>query len=76
MKYLLSNEDKSLRLARWMDRLALFDFEIIYKKGVNNLNADAFSRIATDEIEADQIQNRENETVVVNAIQLNCDHFN
>jgi hypothetical protein len=36
------------RLVRWALRLAEYDFEIKYKKGEENTNADAFSRLPSD----------------------------
>jgi hypothetical protein len=34
---------------RRFNRLSLYDFEIIYLKGCNNLNADGLSRLPIDE---------------------------
>jgi hypothetical protein len=36
------------RLVRWALRLAEYDFEIKYKKGEENTNADALSRLPSD----------------------------
>ena len=37
------------RLVRWALRLAEFDFEIRYKKGTENSNADCLSRLVAEE---------------------------
>jgi len=37
--------DPSSRLLRWRFRLEEYDYEIVYKPGVRNTNADALSRI-------------------------------
>ena len=33
------------RLVRWVLRLSEFEFEIVYKRGKENVNADALSRL-------------------------------
>jgi hypothetical protein len=44
LKWLMSVEEPASRLARWLIRLAEFDFKIEYKQGKQNSNADALSR--------------------------------
>ena len=38
-------KEKTTRLARFAHKLSEYDFDIKYKPGKNNLNADALSRI-------------------------------
>ena len=54
LKYLLNNssiawlyrqKEPKGRIARWILQLLQYDFEIIYKPGKSNTNADAISRI-------------------------------
>ena len=40
-------------LARWLEELAQFDMEILNRKGVKHVNADALSRIPDDFIACD-----------------------
>ena len=47
LRWLLSIQDPSGRLMRWRLRLAEFDFQIMYKKGKLNTQADALSRLRT-----------------------------
>ena len=48
LHWLLTIDDPSGRLMRWRLRLAEFDFEVRYKKGKANTQADALSRLDTD----------------------------
>lgn len=45
LTWLFSLKDPSSKLARWKIKLQEFDFEVIYKKGSQNVVADALSRI-------------------------------
>jgi hypothetical protein len=47
LKWLLNSvtENANQRLERWKIVLSEYDFEIIYRKGKNHSNADAFSRL-------------------------------
>lgn len=45
LKWLMSLKEPSSRLVRWRLKLEEFDYEVEYKKGKNNTNADALSRI-------------------------------
>lgn len=45
LQWLFSLKDPNSKLIRWRLRLEEFDYEVIYKKGKNNTNADALSRI-------------------------------
>lgn len=49
-------EHTNSKLARWRLRLEEYDYEIIYKKGISNKNADALSRI---ELNVNKIQKQE-----------------
>ena len=56
LSWLLKKRDQiASRLARWVIRLRVYDFEIIYKTGKANGNADALSRmIYSSEVEDDE----------------------
>jgi hypothetical protein len=43
----MKEKDPGLRLLRWRIQLDEYDYEIVYKKGSLNTNADALSRIAS-----------------------------
>jgi hypothetical protein len=47
LKYILSNPDPHHRVARWLLKLQDYDFDIIYRPGKANANADSLSRIHT-----------------------------
>ena len=42
--FMQSKKDPNSRVARWRLKIADFDYEVIYKPGVSNVNADALSR--------------------------------
>ena len=42
--------DPSSRLLRWRYKLEKFDYQVVYKPGVRNTNADALSRITMTRI--------------------------
>ena len=56
------------RLARWVARLKLYDFEILYRPGPENGNADALSRLALDKPTEDN--DDETTPVSINNIQI------
>ena len=45
LKWIVSVKDPGSRLMRWRIQLEEYDYEIVYKPGVQNANADALSRI-------------------------------
>lgn len=45
LQWLFNSKDCSSRLVRWRLKLSEYDYEIIYKKGSLNRNADALSRV-------------------------------
>ena len=51
---------------RWLNRLSIYDFEIIYRKGCNNLNADGLSRLPVYEDKNEN--NTPEEEIVINLI--------
>ena len=53
--YLNNVKNKSSRLTRWRLSLSEYDFEIEYKKGVLNTNADALSRVGEQQVESETI---------------------
>jgi hypothetical protein len=52
---------------RWLNRLSIYDFEIIYRKGCNNQNADGLSRLPIDEDENENYIPEDE--IVINLIQ-------
>lgn len=55
LQWLFNLKDPSSKLLRWRIKLEEFDYEIIYKKGKLNTNADALSRIEIHVKETDDI---------------------
>jgi hypothetical protein len=47
LTWIMNVKDPGSRLLRWRIQLEEYDYEIIYKKGAQNTNADALSRINT-----------------------------
>lgn len=45
LQWLFSMKDNNSKIVRWRLKLEEFDYEIIYKKGKSNTNADALSRV-------------------------------
>lgn len=45
LKFASTQKQLSRRMARWMELLSQFDFQIVYRKGKDNVVADALSRI-------------------------------
>ena len=55
LRWLMNVTDPSGRLIRWRLRLSEFDFELKYKKGKANSQAEALSRLLTKEETVDEI---------------------
>ena len=58
LKWLLSVREPTQRLARWVTTLQQYDFEVVYRPGRSNGNADALSRLPlkeTDTTAADAV---------------------
>ena len=49
LSWIFSVKDPSSRLLRWRLKLEEYEYEVIYKKGTNNTNADALGRIHVTE---------------------------
>jgi hypothetical protein len=49
LTWIFNDKDPSSRLLRWRLKLEEYEYEVIYKKGSNNTNADAVSRIHVTE---------------------------
>lgn len=50
--WLWSLKEPNSKMLRWRLRLEEFDYEVVYKKGTYNTNADALSRVKTEAINA------------------------
>ena len=48
LSWLLKCDKPAQRLARWLKRIEHYDFEIIYREGPKNGNADGLSRMPPD----------------------------
>jgi len=55
LQYFMTQPSLSARQARWLDKLADFDFKIEYVKGPTNAAADAFSRRPDHELRAGSV---------------------
>lgn len=51
LQWLFNLKEPNSKLIRWRLRLEEFDYQIIYKKGTSNTNADFLSRIEANPIE-------------------------
>lgn len=51
LKWLMSVKDPGSRLMRWRLKLEEFDYEIVYKAGKYNVNADALSRVEIKQVQ-------------------------
>lgn len=63
LQWLFSSKEPSSKMVRWRLKLQEFDYEIIYKKGLLNKNADALSRI---ELNANDAQPQEQKSFNLN----------
>jgi len=50
LTWVFNVKDPSSRLLRWRLKLEEYDYDIVYKPGVRNTNADALSRITMTSI--------------------------
>ncbi|CAK1598092.1 unnamed protein product [Parnassius mnemosyne] len=57
--WLYSLKEPNSKLTRWRLRLQEYDFDIVYKNGKQNINADALSRIKLNPIDSDDSQSLE-----------------
>ncbi|CAF0975241.1 unnamed protein product [Brachionus calyciflorus] len=65
LKWLLTKKGAiACRLARWIFRLNVYDFEIIYKTGRSNVVADALSRMPNEELDVFEKSDEEEEVIV------------
>lgn len=49
LRSILKTKDPEGQLARWISFLSTLHFEIVYRKGIQHINADAMSRIPCNE---------------------------
>ena len=69
LKYLLTVDTPSARLGRLHNRLKMYDFDIEYRAGKQNQNADALSRIVTDELNGRELDENDND-IIINVVHL------
>ena len=50
LTWVFSVKDPSSRLLRWSLKLEVYDYQVIYKPGIRNTNADASSRITMNKV--------------------------
>lgn len=55
LQWLFSLKEPNSRLVRWRLQLEEFDYNVVYKKGTCNTNADALSRIELNALENDSV---------------------
>jgi hypothetical protein len=66
LTYLLTKKDISARLERWLIRMDIFQFKIIYKKGSDNIVADFLSRLPSiGEFDPDESKNNTDQIIRV-----------
>lgn len=70
LQWLFNLKNPNSKLARWRIRLEEFDFEIMYKKGVENTNADALSRITINAKEVKNLTNEELEEIADKLVEV------
>jgi len=68
LAYLFKMKEPNTKILRWKLKLEEYDYEIIYKKGTHNTNADALSRIPKIDLNA-----LENESTVNNPGEVDAD---
>ena len=69
-KYLLSSKEPAERLLRLLTRMNSFEYEIKYKKGSANGDADALSRLS---IEPDDDEDKEEDApIIINNIIIDA----
>ncbi|KAG0736415.1 hypothetical protein G6F57_014086 [Rhizopus arrhizus] len=54
LKAILSTKDPKGRIARWIMDIASYEFTVFHKKGVDNADADALSRIKRQDVKINQ----------------------
>lgn len=64
LEWLMSLKDPSSKLVRWRLKLSEFDFNINYKKGTTNNNADALSRLEINNTETEEVTLPETQTSI------------
>lgn len=76
LTWLFSIKDPGSRLVRWRLKLEEFDYEIIYKAGKMNTNADALSRPPIMNFNIIDLTSDDSTTQEINDyLQLNYEHY-
>lgn len=66
LQWLFSLKEPNSKLVRWRLKLEEYDYEIIYKKGKLNTNADALSRVEIHPLEIESILNEDGASIIAN----------
>jgi hypothetical protein len=74
LKYLLTIKEPNSRLMRWLNRLNMFTFTIVYRKGIKNGNADALSRLPTEPDEDEDVTTEQ--PIIINVIIAESEALN
>jgi hypothetical protein len=68
LRTILTAEELSSRLSRWLVRLQIFDFTIVYRPGNKHNNADALSRLSIEDTTSMEVDEDDDVPVRINSV--------